>query len=114
MGEDVLEADLLAAFNRLPQAQREMLLDYAAFLVERHGVDPASLKPAAIARPESESVIAALKRLRATYPMLDASKLLTESSELMSQHLTEGREAVEVIDEFEVLFARYYQRFIES
>lgn len=94
----------------LPEEHAEQLLDYAEFLVERHGRAPAADTPCDIARPEKESVIKAVKRLAATYPMLDRAKMLNETSVLVSQHVVGGRAAVEVIDELEVLFRRHYKR----
>lgn len=59
-------------------------------------------------RPEDESPVAAIRRLRRVYPMLDPSELLHETSSLMASHLLQGRAVVEVIDELEALFdARY-------
>ncbi len=58
-------------------------------------------------RPERESVIAAMKRLRRTYPQLDVAELLDEASLLMSAHMLQGRPAPAIIDELEALFARH-------
>lgn len=97
----------------LPEAERKTLLDFAEFLASRcESPQPVSLHPEPIPRPEEESVVAALKRLRLTYPMLDHSRMLHEASALMSQHMIQGREAVEVIDELEVLFRRDFERFV--
>jgi hypothetical protein len=41
--------------------------------------------------------------------MLDRSKMLNETSVLMTQHVISGRDAVEVIDELEILFRRHYE-----
>jgi hypothetical protein len=51
-----------------------------------------------------------MKRLSATYHMLDKSKLLNETSALMAQHVMQGRPAHEVIDELEVVFELHYRR----
>jgi len=60
-------------------------------------------------RPEQESVVAAIKRLNATYFMLeDHAGLLNEASVLMTQHVMQGRDINEVIDELETVFARFY------
>ena len=61
-----------------------------------------------------ESVIAAIKRLSATYPMLDKGKVFNDTSSLMSQHIIQGREAVEVIDELEALFQQEYNDFVKD
>ena len=43
--------------------------------------------------------------------MLDMSDLLGEASEIMSQHILQGRDAANVIDDMENLFMGYYQRY---
>ena len=97
--------------ERLPDAQVEALIDYAEFLLVRHGrAEPASEEPLPIDRPSQESVVVAIKRLRATYPMIDPATILHETADLMAQHVMQGREAVEVIDELEVLFRSHYER----
>jgi 2-polyprenyl-6-hydroxyphenyl methylase / 3-demethylubiquinone-9 3-methyltransferase len=52
-------------------------------------------------RPAVESVVKAIKRLMATYPMLARDKLLNDTSALMTQHVVHKRPAVEIIDELE-------------
>ena len=44
--------------------------------------------------------------------MVDRATLLNETSSLMSQHLMQGRAAVEVIDELETLFEKRYHALI--
>ncbi|MCG5536731.1 Crp/Fnr family transcriptional regulator [Ectothiorhodospira mobilis] len=105
------ETRLRRILRRLPQAQRETLVSFAEFLAQRHPAEEAPLpEPEAIPRPREETVVKAMKRLSATYPMLDKSRLLNETSALMSQHVMQGRPAQEVIDELETLFARHYRR----
>ena len=60
-------------------------------------------------RPPEESLIAAIKRLRRVYPMLDPGEMLHETSALMAAHVLQGRDAGEVIDELEVLFVTRYE-----
>ncbi|MCW8943950.1 MAG: Crp/Fnr family transcriptional regulator [Sedimenticola sp.] len=96
------------------------LLAFAEFLVQRGGdvttsADAVvSIEPVSIPRPESESVVAAIKRLSASYHMLEKSELLTETSSLMTAHIMQGREAKDVIDELEVLFSRYHKAFLSK
>ena len=121
------EAKLLDVFARLALADRNSLLAFAEFLHARGpSVNTAGTiaippkqeaerpKPLDIPRPENESVVAALKRLTATYQMLDKSKLLNDTSGLVTQHIMQGRPQAEVVDELEVIFARHYQLWYES
>ena len=114
------EEQLLALLRRLPQEQVEQLIEYAEFLLERHGSgqQDAPIKelpqPKDLPRPPQETVIQAIKRLTASYPMLERRALLDETSMLMTQHLLGGRGAVEIIDELELLFRRHYDSLAES
>jgi len=110
------ERRLLRVFRALSESRQSGLLDYAEFLLERvlPEVEPVAQTPLDIERPVQESVVKAIKRLRETYPMLDRAKLIHETSALMSQHLVQGRTAVEVINELESLFLRHYQSLQES
>lgn len=105
------ERRLLRLFRALSESKQSSLLDYAEFLLARVLPEAESVPqtPQPIERPAQESVVKAIKRLRETYPMLDRAKLIHETSALMSQHLVQGRSAVEVIDELEALFSRHYQ-----
>lgn len=106
------ERKLLRAFRALNETRQSSLLDYAEFLIGRDALpDEPSVptQPLDIPRPEMESVVKAIKRLKATYPMLDPGKLLHETSALMSQHLMQKRPAAEVIDELEALFLKQYE-----
>lgn len=105
------ERRLLRLFRALSETKQGSLLDYAEFLLARvlPETEPVSQTTQDIARPAQESVVKAIKRLRETYPMLDRAKLIHEISALMSQHLVQGRSAVDVIDELEALFLRHYQ-----
>lgn len=101
---------LLEIIQALPAAQAGQLLEYAEFLLMRHAQAPDIGEPLGLPRPMEESVVCAIRRLRVTYPMLDPATLLSETSELMSQHVVRGRDRVEVIDELEVLFRGHYER----
>jgi len=101
---------LLEILERLPPEQAQQLLEYAEFLFDKHAVETDTAVPLAIERPAEESVVVAIKRLRATYPMLDPAALLNETYDLMTQHVMQGRAAVEVIDDLEILFRRHYER----
>jgi hypothetical protein len=106
------EKRLVELFNGLPEAERKSLLDFAEFLAERAGpvAAPVPQEPLDIPRPDEENVVAAMKRLRETYPMIDHSKLLHEASGLMAEHMMQGRPAPEVIDELEKMFLSHYEK----
>jgi len=105
-----IEKRLRQILSELPDAQRRALLDYAEFLAQRYGGAVVPAEPLEIPRPEGESVVRAIRRLSATYPMLDRAKVLNETSALMTQHLIHGRKADEIIDELEVLFRRHFEQ----
>jgi hypothetical protein len=110
-----IEKKLLKLFNRLGAPERDMLLGFAEYLTVRAegGTVPQAIPaPLDIPRPENESVVAALKRLSSTYHMLDDPRLLNEASALMSQHVMQGREAGQVIDELQKLFEKFYQEVL--
>lgn len=105
------ERRLLRAYRALGATDREALLAFAEFLLERgaRAIRPTHPRdPQPLPRPAEETVIAAIKRLSRTYEMLDRGPMLNETSALMSAHVIQGRAAPEVIDELESLFARYY------
>ena len=104
------EKKLLNLYRDLPRAAQGNLLDFAAFLAARNPPEEQVAKePLQIPRPTEESVIAAVKRLSATYPMLNKDSMLHDTSALVAQHLVQGRDVVEVIDELEEIFRQRYQ-----
>ena len=103
---------LLALFRALSKDRQQTLIEFAAFLAEKETADSAHvplLEPLPIPRPEQENVVMAIKRLRATYPMLDSADLFNEASAQMTRHLMHGIPATEVIDELEQIFLQRYQ-----
>ncbi len=109
---------LVALAQTLAAEQRRTLLEFAEFLAARGAqagiaVPPAreTAGPRHEARPENETVVRAIQRLTRTYPMLDRRKLLVETSRCVESHVMQGRPAVEVIEELEVVFARHYEAY---
>lgn len=107
------ERRLLQAWRSLPEGGRVSLLDYAEFLVQRQtaaSVVPAVAQvPLDIPRPSEESVIKAVRRLNATYPMLGTDhSLLNEVSAQMTRHIIHGEKAERVIDQLELIFRQKY------
>jgi len=115
------EGKLVALFSELSESDQQALLAFAEFLSQRSGPDITAVslvtveelaEPEDIPRPNEERVVAAVKRLAKTYPMLNKSKMLSETSELVTGHIMHGREAPDVIDELESLFRREYELLI--
>ncbi|MDP1682421.1 MAG: hypothetical protein Q8L39_11700 [Burkholderiales bacterium] len=104
------EKDLLNLFRALPPEQQDTLIAFADFLAARSVETPREWgEPEPIPRPAEEKVVHAIKRLRATYSMLDHSKMLYEVSECMTQHVVQGKAAIEVIDQLEGMFRSRYE-----
>lgn len=108
---------LLRIYRDLSAPRQTALLEYAEFLASRDaadGLNQVSQVPLEISRPEQESVIKAIQRLMATFPMLDRGKLLNDTSSQMTRHVIHGVAAVEVIDELEVIFRRHYAAHVSN
>ncbi|MGB0847831.1 MAG: hypothetical protein ACPGSM_13955 [Thiolinea sp.] len=108
------EKQLCAILRGLSAEDQATLLKFAEFLVASQAEKQAPMtvfpEPEAILRPEEESVVKGIKRLTATYPMINKDKLLHQTSDLMAEHVIKGRAASEVIDDLEVMFAEHYQQ----
>ena len=114
---------LQALYEKLAPGEQATLLAFAEFLVARDGPElpaisrmPAAVaepvvvpEPASIERPASESIVAGLKRLSKTYPMLDKSEMLSATSDIVATHIMQGSDAAQAIDELEEIFATHYR-----
>lgn len=107
------EKRLIAVFRELPPDRAALLLDFSEFLHAKTVAEVPAVPAVVVPRPENESVVRAIKRLAASYPMLDKGKMFSETSSLMTQHVMQGRPAAEVIDELEALFLRHYEALRE-
>jgi len=108
------EKKLLAIFSDLDKNDCRSLMSYAEFLLQKakqEGRLKVVEKPLDTPRPKEEKVVAAIKRLSGDYPMLKKDVLFNQTAALMSEHIMQGREALEVIDELEVLFQKHYMAF---
>lgn len=108
---------LLDCFRRLSADRQRALLDYAQYLggkEENFQQSSVSTVPADIPRPENESVIKAVRRLRETYPMLNQNQIFTEVSSQMTRHVMQGIAAVDIIDELEIIFRRHYETHVSG
>ena len=103
--------------SHLDGKHQQAVVDYATFLVQQYKIQTpleAGLKPKVIARPEQETVIGAIKRLKITYYMIDSDTLLDETSSLMGHHILRGREASAVINELQSIFQVKYEKYLEQ
>ncbi|MBF0309920.1 MAG: Crp/Fnr family transcriptional regulator [Magnetococcales bacterium] len=99
-----------------PEDQRAVCL-FAEFLRSKgQRAEPRSVprEPLSIPAPAGESAVAALKRLKATYPMIEADTgLLEEASRLLMDKVL-GKPDKEVISGMEALFQRRYRAWLEA
>ena len=109
------ERELIKLYKSLDETNKEAFLAFGEFLKTRSisNSDNSKIivksKPVDIPRPETESVIKAIKRLSATYPMVDKETILHPISNLMTSHVIQGRKAPEVIDDLQALFLSEYE-----
>lgn len=110
-----VEKKLLNNYRKLNEADKQALEKFAAFLTANASEKTVPVAEVVLieAKP-NESVVAGLKRLSASYPMLDKSIMLNQTSSLMTQHIMQGREKTEVIAELELVFAEQYRVLKES
>jgi len=102
-------------FKELPPEQQDTVLAFAEFLHARQVDQQEPLAvPQIKPRPPDETVVGAIKRLAQSYPMLDKAVMLNETSHLMSEFMVQGRDKMEVIDELEAVFLRYYNKLIKE
>lgn len=109
------ERKLIKLYKSLDASNKEAFLAFGEFLQSRasnlstNDSDDAVSKPVDIPRPEEESVIKAIKRLSATYPMVDKENILHPISDLMTSHMISGRAAPDVIDDLQEVFFNEYR-----
>ena len=102
---------LAEIFDYLPDNDQQTLFEFAEFLKSRAPEPASEIKdPLGIPRPEEESVVSAVKRLKKNYPMLKQKELLHEVSSHMMDHMMKGKIAVEVIDDLEDLFETKFKQ----
>ena len=102
-------------FDALDRDRQESLFDYAEFLLSRGGpVQREVGEPLDIPRDENETVVGAIKRLKRTYPMIDSMEVFAHASNLMTDHMVKGRDALEVIEEIEALFEQTYEKLLRD
>ncbi|MCP3952916.1 MAG: hypothetical protein GY697_11970 [Desulfobacterales bacterium] len=97
----------------LPDDALSSLYEFAEFLGNKYPPEvPVAAEIVPIARPESEGVITAIKRLSKTYPMLDERVLFEQTSAAMSAHVLNEISAKDSIDRLEKVFRKEYEDFV--
>ena len=109
-------ASMLAElFDTLDDERKASLFDYAEFLQSKGGLVPKEIgEPVEIPRPEEETVVGAIKRLKQTYPMIESRTVFTAASTLMTEHMVNGRNVIEVIDEMQILSHESFEEFLKD
>ena len=106
---------LIEIYETLDDERQASLFDFAEFLQSKGDLITAEVtEPLEIPRPDSETVVGAIKRLKQTYPMIDSMKVFSSASELMTEHMVKGRDVVEVIDEMEQIFEDFYSKMLKK
>jgi hypothetical protein len=106
---------LLDLYASMDDERKRSLCDFADFLYAQ--AEPVSKEippPDDIPRPEEETVVGAVKRLKSQYHMVDSMAVFSAASALMTDHMVKGRDLVEVIDELERLFEDAYNKLLQD
>jgi hypothetical protein len=106
---------LAEIFKTLDADAQNSLFDYAEFLQSKTADRKLEIgRPLEIPRPENETVVGAIKRLKQSYPMIDSMEVFAVASNLMTDHMVKGRDAEEVIEEIEAIFEASYQKIVRE
>jgi hypothetical protein len=107
--------NLIKIFETLDAERQKSLLEFAGFLQSKGNLVAKEVaEPIESPRPDNETVVGAIKRLKSSYPMIDSMKVFSSASELMTEHMIKGRDADEVIDEMERIFEDFYAEIIKD
>ena len=102
-------------FNTLDKDRQQSLFDYAEFLQSKGGLVKQEISdPVEIPKPEDETVVGAIKRMKQSYPMIESMEVFAVASNLMTDHMVKGRDAEEVINEIEALFEETYKKLLRE
>lgn len=107
--------DLIDLYEAMDDNRKKSLSDFADFLYgQAEPIAKEIQPPDDVPRPEQETVVGAIKRLKATYHMIESMLVFSEASSLMTDHMVKGRNVVEVIDEMEILFEDAYKKLVQE
>jgi len=105
--------DLINLYEAMDDERKKSLCDFADFLyAQAEPVSKIIPPPEDSTRPEKETVVGAVKRLKVQYFMVESMKVFSDASTLMTDHMVKGRDVIEVIDEMEILFADAYKKML--
>ncbi len=115
MSEVKSSEKLIALYESLDKERQQSLSDFADFLLAKSGPVLKEVPPPEdIPRPEKETVVGAVKRLKLKYHMVESMSVFSAASALMTDHMVKGRDIVEVIDELENLFFDAYNKLLDE
>ncbi len=107
--------DLIDLYEAMDDNRKKSLSDFADFLYAQAAPIVKEIQaPDDVPRPEQETVVGAIKRLKMTYHMIGSMSVFSEASALMTDHMVKGRDVVEVIDEMEILFEDAYKKLVQE
>ena len=111
-------AELNTTIDLLDENQQDFLLQFAKFLLsstkEKTNEDDVKKTKREISPPDNESVIKSLRRLRESYYMLNADKLMNITVEQMTAHLVKGQDKKTTITNLEKIFSDAYQNYLKK
>lgn len=106
---------LVELYDAMDDERKRSLCDFADYLYAQ--AEPVSKEvppPDDVPRPEVETVVGAVKRLKTKYHMVESMTVFSAASALMTDHMVKGRDLVEVIDEMELLFEDAYNKLLQE
>ena len=107
--------ELIDLYEAMDDERKLSLCDFADFLYAKAGPVVKEIPaPEDVPRPEQETVVGAVKRLKIKYHMIESMTVFSAASSLMTDHMVKGRDVVEVIDEMEVLFEEAYKNLLQD
>ena len=106
---------LIELYESLDDERKLSLCDFADFLYAKAGPVVKEIPaPEDVPRPEQETVVGAVKRLKTKFHMVESMTVFSAASSLMTDHMVKGRDLVEVIDEMEALFEDAYKKLLQD
>ena len=107
--------ELIDLYEAMDDERKLSLCDFADFLYAKAGPVVKEIPPPEeVPRPEQETVVGAVKRLKTKYHMVESMTVFSAASSLMTDHMVKGRDVAEVIDEMEVLFEEAYKNLLQD